>query len=313
MAELKVKYANSNDQDGFDLGLLGESFSGLNVVLKDFGELMAIDGDVEVRTTKIEHGSIEIFNNLYITFTGLPFNSPQDLLDFLQVASPEMHKEAKEFLSGTLGMRNTLNDYFQNHAFDAILLAELGKVFMIKTWKWAGKQKTNLTTRDAELGEISNRKATRLKGMVGSGKFRKVLTPIAQGSVKSITLSSATENGDIKATINEKAIENYLPEEDQVLPHFTNGSEHVMNGVVKNLQSARGEIIKIKVDGLDKRYNLITAKPSDGKATDDYLNFYHQRVTFSAEVVRASMYKRPDFVIKSMEIAQQELIEDETE
>ncbi len=310
MDEVLIKYDGASDGAGFDLGLLGESFSGMNHILKDLVELTGIQGEIEIKTTKITHGSIDLHNAIYITLTSLPFDSPQQLMDFLRVVSPEMYSEARDFFSGTLGVRNDLNSYFSTHAFDAMVLSNLVGQFIPKIWRWAGKQKHRLTFRDSELGEITQSQARKLRGMVNHSRFRRALKPVTEGNVSCITIKSGDGEDSISALVGEREIENYLPEADQILPQFINGTTHTLTGVLQNLQSARGEIIKIKVDDIERKYSLITAKPQDGQTTEDYLPFYHQQIIFDVEVVRASMYKRPEFVIRSMSIHQSELLRD---
>lgn len=41
MDNMLIKYETGNEAEGFDLGLLGESFSGTNAVLKELAELTA--------------------------------------------------------------------------------------------------------------------------------------------------------------------------------------------------------------------------------------------------------------------------------
>lgn len=66
MDDMIIKY-QGDDAEGFDLGLLGESFSGMNSVLKELAELTGIEGEIELRTTEITHGSIDLHNAVHIT------------------------------------------------------------------------------------------------------------------------------------------------------------------------------------------------------------------------------------------------------
>lgn len=307
---MNIKYTG-DDSEGFDLGLLGESFSGMSAILKEMSELTGINGEIEIRTTKITHGSVDLHNALQIALTGLPFNTPQDLYDFLQVASPEKLEQAKAFLSGALGVREDINSYFARYPLEGTVLMALAGKFIAKTWGWASKQKGNLTITDDQLGEISITKARKLRGMVKKGKFRHVLQPIAQGNVSSIKVTGGQGQDKVSAVVTEHNLESYLPEDDQILPEYENGSVNTFTGLLTNLQSARGEILKIKVDNIDRAYSLVTARPHDGQTTEDYTQYYHKPVTFTAEVVRASMFKRPEFVIQEMSISQQQILPQE--
>src|SRR5688572_4215420 len=111
MSDVNITYKNNDSAEGFDLGLIGESYIGTNSIMKELAALTGIKGEIEIRTTKITHSSIDLHNAVYITLTGLPFATPQELYDFLQVASPEMYREAREYFSGALGVRKDLNTY----------------------------------------------------------------------------------------------------------------------------------------------------------------------------------------------------------
>lgn len=301
-----VKYDNGDDAEGYDLTLLGESFAGMSSVFKQLSVLTGIDADIAIKTTKITHGSVEVHTLIQITFTGLPFSTPQALFDFLQVVNPEMCREAKQLMSGTLSAYETLESYLAAHPLAGTALMNMTGLFFVKAFKWARKQKYRLTTVDPDLGEITVSQASKLRSMVTHGKFRRMLKPLTQGNVR--VISAATVGSQSQGVIiGETDIESYLPEDDQVLPEFENGTVHTMNGMLQNLQSARGEILKIRVDNIERSYSLITARPHDGQTTEDYLEFYHRRVRFTAEVVRVSMYKRPEFVVREMALLQQEL------
>ena len=76
------------------------------------------------------------------------------------------------------------------------------------------------------------------------------------------------------------------------------------------MQSTRGERIKIKINEVDPPYQLLTARPADGQDTEDYKEFYKKMVNVKAEVLRASMYKRPEIILHSVEKMEQSLFEE---
>ncbi|HKR81992.1 MAG TPA: hypothetical protein VJR27_03250 [Candidatus Saccharimonadales bacterium] len=302
---LLISYQDG-EVSGFDLGLLGESFTGMNALLKDISSTMGIQGEITLKTTQITHGSIDIHNAILVTIPTIPFHSPSALYEFLQVASPDMLREAKEFLSGALGVHRSLNDYFQTHPFDNEVLSGLTVAFILAAVQWASKQKDHVTTRDSELGEISPRQAKRFRKLVLTGRFRRALKPIREGSVNTIKLQAVNIPNASSVTIQETNLGDLLPDDDRILPDFVNGNTYSLTGRLVSLESTRGEVLKIKLDNVDRAYSLVTAHPQDGETTADFTQFYKQRVTFEAEAVRRSMYKRPEFVIQAMELAQEQ-------
>lgn len=308
---LLISYQDG-DAAGFDLGVLGESLTGMNALLKEICSATGIQGEVVLKTTQITHGSIDIHNTILVTIPALPFHSPAALYDFLQVASPEMLREAKEFLSGALGVHRSLNDYFQTHPFDNEIASGLVLAFILRSFKWSAKQKDHVTTRDDELGEISPKQAKRFRKLVAAGRFRRALKPIREGSVSKIKVQAVNVPNAGSVTIQDTDLEDFLPDDDRILPEFVNGGSYSLSGKLVSLESTRGEVLKVKLDNVDRAYSLVTAHPQDGESTADFTQFYKQHVTFEAEAVRRSMYKRPEFVIYRMQLAQEqtELLEE---
>jgi hypothetical protein len=279
----------------------------MNSLIKELCELSGINGDIELRTTRIEHGSVELYSLFHFTLVSTPFATPQELFDFLKIAAPELLQKAQQYFSTIQGVHRDMNSYFKENPFDTEVLAGLLVTFIVGSFRWAGKQKTRPVTHDDQMGEITPRQAGKLRAMVQVGRYRKVVRPIIDGTVSELSVIAANARQDRRATINEGNIGDYLPEDAQILPELTNGSVHKLTGEVVGLQSTRGETIKVRVHGIDPSYNLLVAHPDDGQDSEDYKDFYKKPVLFTAEVFRKSMYKRPELVIKSMELHQNSL------
>lgn len=306
---LLVKYKSLDDN--FDLALLGESLSGLSAVFKDLCDLTKINGEVEVRLSRVEHGSIELFNHIHIQLsTTLPFSNPLHLYHFLQVVSPEMCREAKEFFSTVGNTKDAMNQYFTRNPFDQSLVTG----FILLAVQWAAFQKKNPVTRVDGLGEITPAQARKLHSMVRTGRFKRVLKPITEGNTSTIILKNLAANATVEpVAITETNLEKYLPEEAQILPEFANGETVTLTGKILSLQSTHGESLKIKVDGLSKSTSLLNAYPADGLNTENFAPFYKREVLIAAQVVRRSMYKRPELVISDVQLLQSELNVNTTE
>ncbi len=302
---LIIKYETNSG--GFDLGVLGDSLSGLNVLLKEYCELTGINGEIEVRTTRIEHGSIELHNLFHFTLTSTPFSTPQELYDFLRVANPEMMRAAQDFFSAIRDGHRSMNDYFTRNQFDQTVLGGLVTAFIIGAWKWTAKQKNRPTTQDVELGEITPRQAGKLHSIVQRGKYRRVVKPIVEGNARSLSAIASAAPRHI-AVITEENMGDYLPEDARILPDLENGTTHDLTGHVVGLQSTHGETVKIKIYGIDPSNSLLMAHPDDGQDSEDFTDFYKKDVTVKAEIFRKSMYKRPELIIKEMSLLQQELL-----
>ena len=79
---LQIRYVDDNV--GFDLGLLGDSFKGIDALFKDLYELSGVKGEIELKTTEVSKGSIIIYNTIHVTLTTAPFTTSQALFDFIK-------------------------------------------------------------------------------------------------------------------------------------------------------------------------------------------------------------------------------------
>lgn len=305
-SNLLIKYVEQNeDFAGFDLGLLGESFTGFNDVLKELFEISQIQGELVIKTTSITEGSIDV-NNLLQVIYAIPFNNVKDFLDFLQVVDKDLYQSAGQFFN-TLGHgHKTINDFFNEHQFDNALISGLVVVYFPKMISWAGKQKKKITTRDESGATISESYAKKLKQMVDKGKYKKALKPVVENNISTIHISS-TSKEKYSAIIDEENLGNYLPEEEQILPELENGTVHNFKGEILALQSTRGETLRFKILGIEPKYQLVVAHPADGKKTEDYMSFYKKQVTIKAEIYRKTLYRKPEIIILDIELMQQNL------
>lgn len=301
---LLIKY----EGDGFNLGLLGESFSGLDNVFKDLCDMSGIQGEIQIKTTRIEYGSVDVYNVIHFILTTNPFSSPHDLFEFLKIASPDLLGHAHTYFSELGQVHRDLNSYFKENQFDNSVLSSLLGAFIVRAFDWAGKLKKRPNPRDDRLGEISAKQADKLRSMVLNGKYKRIFKPITEGNISGIKLSSIAQTTPSTVEVSDSNVGEYLPDDATILPELENGSIHCFTGELVALQSTKGEVLKIKVDDIDPLNNLLTVHPGDGKNTEDYKDFYKQGILFTAEVVRLSMYKRPDLVIKSISLLQERLI-----
>jgi hypothetical protein len=296
-----IKYSYKSDE-GFDLTSVGESFMGFDAVLKDILETAHLGESIEVKTTRVKQGSIEVYNAL-VSLNHLPFDSVPAFLEFLKIAAPELINEANTFFSSMHGVHRTVNDYFARNPVDLNLLM-LVAGYIVGSMDLAGKLKGNKgVPKDTQA---SPRQINRLRRMVEGGRYRRALTPITHGSVASISLATVSKQAK-SLSITESNVGNYLPDDGKILPEFANGDVVTLTGKLLSLQSTRGDMIKIDIDGIDPQNSLLSGVPVDGTNIEDYKEFFKQLVLVEAEINRKSLYKRPELVIRTMSLAQSEL------
>ena len=247
-----------------------------------------------------------VANLVQIVIEHSPFKEPKDLLDFLQVVSVTLHQQAENFFNAIGNGHKTVNDYFRENQFDNSVVTGLLVLYFPKMLKWAGKQKIKLTTCDEDGNEISERKAKKLQNMVSNGRYKKALKPLTENGISSVKVMTLSKDS-FEVSIDETQLENYLPEEEAILPELENGNIVNLSGQILALQSTRGEKLKFEAEGINPRYKLLTAHPPDGKNTEDFMDYYKKIVNVRAQVYRKTLYKRPEIIILEIELGQGEL------
>ncbi|HSE29208.1 MAG TPA: hypothetical protein VLA77_01325 [Candidatus Saccharimonadales bacterium] len=289
-------------EDGLNLTLLGESFAGFDSLLKDILETANLGEEVEIKTTRVQQGSIEVFNAL-VTLHPIPFTDVQAFLEFLRIAAPELLNDANTFFSNIHGIHRTVNDYFARNPVD---MAVAGLIIGYITGAIRTSAKLKNGNKLPNDSKVSPRQISRLKRIVESGRYRRALAPITEGVISTIEIKP-TINTSEGVKITERNVGEYLPEDDKILPDLHNGDRIKLSGELLSLQSTRGDVLKIKVDDLDPRFSLLTCTVADGASIESYKHLFKERVVFEAEVVRASYYKRPELVVYAMSQQQEEL------
>lgn len=304
---LFIRYKLANDEKlGFDLSYLGESFVGFNDVFKELFEISEITGELEVRTLRISEGSIvtEIVINV---LTSIPFENIKHFQNFLQFTDISLLTQFNDYFSQLENAHKTLNNYFQENQFDLQFVTVLMTIFLTKMISLTPLEKEKIVLKDKDEKEIPLRYAERLHQMVNQRKYKKALKPLIENNVAEVSLSN-TKRFQESVSINEKNFEDYLGEEEKILPELQNGEIHSFTGEILALQSTRGEVLKFKAYGFDPRYQLLIAHPGGNMKTEDYKDYYKKQVNIKAEIYRKSLYKKPEIIIHDIELVQPKLL-----
>ena len=276
---------------------LGESLIGFEEVIEGIFAISKIKGDIGIRATKESEGSLVIEICIQL-ITHTPFEKIPDLLDFLKVADISVYQVALDYFSNT---HRTLNDYVASNPVDAALVT----YFTSKMIAWARRQK-----RLTQIAELPSPYAKQLHKLIKRKKFKKALKPFIEDEVSGIDVSPQ-RSFEQATTINTQNFEDYLSENEKILPELQNGSHHTFTGKIVGLQTARGESMKFEVDGLKRSERLLVAFPPDGRTTADYTHFYDKVVQIDAEIVRRSLYQKPQLIIHTIDYAQTSILPDE--
>lgn len=303
---LLIKYEYPTDK-GIDMKLLGESLIGFDRVLKDIIDIADLTDKVEYRINRIEHASVDIFSSLHIV-SELPFDSPNDLIDFLKLAAPELVNGANNFFSFAHDAHRSVNDYFQENQFDSSIVTGLVVGFILKAFDLGGRINNGKASKE-DLNAATPKQIKRLGKMVEDGRYRSAMLPMTEGDVESIQLISLADAARPQASVSEENVGDYLPEEEKVLPHLKNGERVTLVGQLVTLNSAHGDEMYIKAFNMDKRYSTLRCMPSDDLDIEECTEFFKKYVVVEAEVYRKSLYKKPALIIHTMSAYQQTLID----
>lgn len=286
--------------EGFDLALIGSSFVGFDKVIKELIVFAGLTDKVEVKTTRVKQGSVEVFNAI-LTLDPLFIQDPRQLIEFLKIAEPTLINGLNTFLA----VKDSLNDYYADNPLD-FEVSLLLTAYLINSIRLAGATK-NGNKAVIAASEASPRQIKRLRTMVKRGHFKKALTPITQGNVSKVELEAISKKKTYKVAISDTNVGDYLPDDEQILPQFKDGDRVPLTGELQLLGSTHGDSMKIKVRDIDPENSLLDAKLAEGLDIINYRDYFKQAVYMDAEIKRKNMYKRPELVIHEMSALQEKL------
>lgn len=299
---LFIKYRGvkiENDSD-IDLALLGESIIGFNKAIKEIIKISKINGEVNINVVSVRSGSVIFGLDINSIIGPVAFDNHKEYLDFLMIVGHEIYDKINS-------MHRSINDYVAKNPVDFIVESWMLSEFFIKMMNWAKKQKKTVVVEDEKRNILPREYAIKLYKLTRKKTYKKAISPFINNAVNEIVLSSDV-NFEKSLKINNDNFENYLSEDEQVLPQMENGQIYHLTGKIVSLQSSNGEYMKFKAENIDKRYQLLILYPLDNKRTDDYIQFYKKSVKIDAEVVRHSYYQKPKLKLVNMDLFQESML-----
>lgn len=299
-----IKY-DYKDAEGFNLAVLGESFVGFDALLKDILNLAQLSEEsVEVRTTRVQRGSVEVYNAIIVSLQPVPFDSIPAFLDFLRIAAPQLVNDANTFFSVAHDAHRAINDYFARNQFDGAIVSGIIAGYVVEVVKKVGALKKH----PQDTQGLTPTQLSKLQRMVEGGRYRRAFSPIVEGGVSAIRIATVGVSAQRDAVITEQNVGDYLPEDSKILPDLINGQLVSFTGKLVGLQSTRGASMKLKIDSIDPRYALLIAVPADNTTIEQYASFFNQHVVIEAEVSRKTLYKKPELIVRKMSLNQGSLL-----
>lgn len=302
---IRFKGIDPDNDSAVDLAELGESLMGFDSLFKSFAEILRINDTLEIKATATSEGSIIV--DLLVSLQShphgiIPFASIGDFLVFLKLTGSPAWHQAVEFFNSIEGAHRTINEYAEKNPADfwaiTLLIVEAFKKLLEK----AGKCKEKPDYTDEELNK---RIAFELHRLIKRHGFKKALKPIVEDKVQSIEVS--TERIFKKSTqMDQKNFQDFLAEDEQMLPHLENGTVHTLKGEVTSLKGTRGDSLTFHYRHGNEIYNL-DALPAEGMTSKNYREFYQESVEIVGTIIRDSLYKKPKVRIQQIALNQGEL------
>lgn len=309
-ANLFIKYKGIDNKDSseIDLVTLGESIIGFDVAIKEVFKISKINANLKISINKTREGSliVDIVGAVVDVVNNTPFKNVNDLLDFLKVTDASLWNNANEFFSGTASYihqsHRTANDYFARNPLDLEVLSTLVTFFIGYIFGKAGTQK-----KFPNLNELPKQYAISTHKMIKNHKFKKALKPFVDEKVTSIEIST-DKDFKRKTLISAENFENYLSEDEKILPDYENGKMYLFTGKIVAMQCSKGDSLKLQVHSFSRKERDLVAYPPEGKTTKELEKFYEEDVSVKAIIERKSFYQKPKLHIQEITLYNQPLL-----
>jgi|GEM_PF-6279027 hypothetical protein len=286
--------------EGFDLALIGSSFMGFDKVFKQILSIAGLADKVEVRTTSVRQGSVEVFNTIF-QLDPLFIQDPRHLIEFLKIAEPELIRGFNTFMA----IKSSVNEYYAKNPLD-FEITLLITAYIIKSMQISGTAKKSDKVA-LESSQASPKQIKRLRKLVNHGYYKRALAPITHSNVTSVKLRSINGKKEESVIITEKNVGDFLPDTEQILPQFEDGDRVNLSGELQMLGSTHGDTLKLKVRDIDPEESLLTARLVEGLDIVEFAPLFKQAVYIDAEISRKTMFKRPELIIHKMTLLQERL------
>ena len=311
---IRFKGTEQESDSQVSLSELGESLTGFHSVLTELNSVMGITIEPEVQATALRDGSVIVDLVLFFRDASdvLPFDSVPDFVEFLKLAEEPKAEEVESYFSTLKGLNRSINDWAAENPvlYDGVKWAFslLWVKVVLRMIEKAGFFKKGENPKEKIL---SKKKQCGLHKMVKKRSFKKALVPLREDKAKSIEVSNDRKFKHA-VTIDQHNMENYLADDDTILPHLKDGVTYDLHGTITSLKATRGDRMTLQIGHEGELYNL-DALPGPGLTSKNYKDFYTESVNVRAEVHRASLYKKPKLRLHGIELRQPQLELDDRE
>lgn len=314
--DIYIRYVGKKEDDSvIPFTELGESLIGFDRSIRHMSKILRMECDVELQARGTSEGSLIVDALLqFASGANDMFSNLDNYLEFAKLFGREYWNQAVEYFNALETTQDTLNDYFSKRPLDlAIATACIAKLFIIL--RRIGKEKKLKTEEEIvrELGDdIPERIANELLILLKKKSIYKAITPLVEDVAKSIEIDTSKEFKNPVVRIDQENFQDFLTDDDQILPDYENGMTYPFDGEITSIKSTRGDSMTFHTKIGDKVYNL-DLFPEEGYTTKFYLEYYQENVHLFGTVIRKSLYNKPKLRVHKIELNQSklELNEDE--
>lgn len=307
--QLYVKYVGKEDDDSIiPFSDLGESLIGFDQSFRKLSKILRINCEVELRAQATTEGSYIVESLLQVAGNAADlFKDVQSFLEFAELCGKEFYQESVQYFNQIENIHKSLNDYFSERPFDLALIAGC-ITYLLNFLGKIGKERKSLTDEEVLAKfreEISERVTRELLNLLKQKTVARAIKPLIEETAKSIEIDT-TRTFPNPLKFDESNYQDYLTEDDQILPQYENGQTYPFDGEITSIKSTRGDSMTFHTDIDGKLYNL-ELYPKDGMTTKAYLEYYQENAHILAMVLRDSLYKKPKLRIYHIEMNQKKL------
>ncbi|MCK5114718.1 MAG: hypothetical protein KAR11_08160 [Phycisphaerae bacterium] len=298
---LRYKGFENTGDSCLDLTDLGKSLVGFDKLLRELVKITNVNGEVSIKATAFRDGSVivDLLIKLQELANQVPFDSTDDLLDYLKLVNDIAWKEAVHYFQKISSTSKSVYDYLSQHPVKLTGIS----IVLVKLIELATKNKDQPCS---DCDGIPKRVALELNKLIKNKRgFKKALKPLIEDKASSIEVSSDRKFKK-RVSINQSNFHEYLGEEEKILPHLENGARHSLIGEITSLKSTRGDSLTFKYT-YKKRIYYLDLLPPDGISTKEYTDYYKEKVVIESEIVRTSFYKKPKLKLSTIKFHQQKL------
>lgn len=318
MTTIYIKYKWFDDSTELGLSSLGKSLIWIDDVITDIFRISKMKADLDIKVVKAEEWSIIVYiaSNLIFHSWQIPFDTMQDLLEFLILADYSKYLEIYNALSETaFEWYQDMEAFFSNHpiAYDFVKWICWFIVWWFTLWKVAKWMTINVNLNSNQpiaIGDqhVTPYQLTQIKSTVIKWWFNNVFEPFVEDETDEFEIWTVDDNNNRipNLIIDNNDFSNYLSDWHEVLPAFIDGNSYELAWRITAMQVSKWESMQYKTN-LENKNRYLKLKNQTDNHIENYRNYFNQDVIIKAVIKRTSLFKKPTLLLSDIRFVAQPL------